>query len=365
MSESRPSVGERLRALFSAWLFRVYRRPLQFLIVIVVLPLAVIVAATHQASVAMARHQAMLNLRMTAQVAAEAVEATLSEATLFAQMVAEEPAFLDALRRRDKAQLATMLERALPRLPEADHAVVADSEGRILASVPPLSSPGAASLIEEEGWRGAQEGGWHPYVSAVRVRDDESLEKVVDVVLPVVREDALFGLLKLEYRVEAVKSWVQRVRVEPEGFLYITDHRNQLVMFPFQVLPGKPKVVSDWPPVAHPLLPDGFSMAFQDRRFGRQWLAGVYPIGTTGWRVVTVQPLDAVLRLFYRIFLPLGLLIVLLLGLVVFVSLRWAALQALNFRLLQQNAKLLKQSQQRWTLEQGKSSQRRQGGQAT
>ncbi|MBI4341338.1 MAG: cache domain-containing protein [Candidatus Omnitrophica bacterium] len=365
MSGSRPPVREFLRSFFSAWLFRVYRHPLQFLLLVVVLPLLAIVVATHQASVAMARDQAMRNLRMTAQVAAEAIEATLGDAALFGRMVADEPTFLEALRRRDKAQLAMLLERALPRLPEADQAVVADSEGRILARVPVGRSREAVTMLEEDGWLGAQQGGWHPYVSAVRVRDDESLEKIVDVVLPVVRQEALFGVLKLEYRVDSVKSWIQRVRVEPEGFLYVADHHSQLVVFPFQVLPGKPKVVSDWPPVAQPLLPDGFSMAFQDTRFGRQWLAGVYPIGATGWRVVSVQPLEAVLRLLYRIFLPLGLLILLLLGLVVFVSVRWAALQALNFRLLQQNAKLLKQSQQRWTLEQGKSPPRRQGGQAT
>ena len=106
-------------------------------------------------------------------------------------------------------------------------------------------------------------------------------------------------------------------------------------------------------------------MSFRDHRLSRQWLAGVYPIGETGWRVVAVQPDDAVLCVLYRIFFPMGVLVLVLLGLVLFVSVRWAALQALNFRLLQQNAKLLKQSQQRWTLEQGKDPQGRQGGVST
>ena len=365
MANLSTSAGEWVRARFSAWIFRVYRRPLQFLLVLVALPLGFVVAATHQASVEMARNQAMRNLRMTAQVAAEAVGATLHEAELFAELTVAEPAFLEALKRRDKGQLASLLARALPQLPQADQVTVADSEGRVLATAPSAAEHIGVSLADGDGWLGAREGGWHPYVSAVHVRDNESLEKVVDIILPVLSNQAFFGVLSVEYRIESVKSWVQRVRVEPEGFIYVADHRQQLVVYPFQVLPGRPKVVANWPPVAQPLLPDGFSMAFRDRRFSRPWLAGIYPVAATGWRVVAVQPVDAVLQLLYRVFVPMGLLVVVLLIFVGFVSLRWAALQVLNFRLLQQNAKLLKQSQQRWTLEQGKSSPRRQGGQAT
>lgn len=347
--------------IFSDWLFKVYRRPLQFLAVVVVLPLAVIVAATHQGSHSMARDQALQNLRMTAQVAAEAVDATLNEAFLFARIVTEDPVFMEALKDRNEARLKAVLVRTLPFLADADQAIVADPEGRILASTSD-DSP-RASIADEEGFRAAKENGWQPYVSAVRLRNQESFEKVVDVVLPVLRDGVLHGLLKIEYRVESVRLWVQRIRVEPEGFIYVTDHKNQLVVFPFQVLPGKPKVVADWPPVAQPLSSGGVALVFRDGRIGRQWLAGVFPIGETGWRVVAVQPNDAVLRVLYRIFLPMGSLVLILLLMVMFVSLRWAQLQELNFRLLKQNAKLLKQSQQRWTLEQGKSG--RQGGTST
>ena len=213
--------------------------------------------------------------------------------------------------------------------------------------------------------RGARDGGWHPYVSAIRVHDEASFEKIVQVAVPIGRAGHLLGLCIIEYRIESVRLWVQHVRVEPEGFIYAVDQHNQLAVYPFQVLPGKPKVVGDWAPIVQPLLPDGFSMSFRDYRLGRQWLAGVYPIGETGWRVVAVQPDDAVLRVLYQIFFPMGVLVLVLLGLVLFVSVRWAALQSLNFRLLQQNAKLLKQSQQRWTLEQGKDPKGRQGGVST
>ena len=365
MAEPKLTPRESVSASFSAWLFQVYRKPLQFLFIILVVPLAVIVIATHQASVSMARRQALQNLRMTAKVAAEAMQATLTDAVLFAQLVSQNPGFVDALARNDVHAINADIEQALPLLPDAGEVIVTNAQGTVLTAFPDQAALIGKDLSTEGAYRGAQKGGWHPYVSSVKVRDEASLEKIVHVAVPVSREGRHLGLLIIEYRIESVRLWVQRVRVEPEGFIYAVDQDKQLVVYPFQILPGKPKVVSDWQPVAQPLLPDGFSMPFRDQRANRQWLAGVSPIGDTGWRVVAVQPDDAVLRVLYRIFLPMSVLVVILLGLVLFVSMRWAALQALNFRLLQQNAKLLKQSQQRWTLEQGKSPKDRQGGIST
>ena len=72
------------------------------------------------------------------------------------------------------------------------------------------------------------------------------------------------------------------------------------------------------------------------------------------WRVVAVQPEDAVLRQFRLVFVGLGAAVLILALLVVLVGLRWAQLHAMSLRLLQQNNKLLKQHQQRRTLDRGR-----------
>jgi hypothetical protein len=151
--------------------------------------------------------------------------------------------------------------------------------------------------------------------------------------------------------VEEVKSWLQKIRVDTEGFLYVVDHHQQLVVYPFQILPGKPKVVADWPPVAQPLTDTGSTLAFRDRRTGRQWLAGVHPIGAIGWRVVAVQPEGAALRVLYRTLWFLGVVVAALALLLMAVSLRWAKVQESSLRLLQQNTKLLRDLQQQQTLQ--------------
>lgn len=92
-------------------------------------------------------------------------------------------------------------------------------------------------------------------------------------------------------------------------------------------------------------------MRFLDQRGRHHWLAGISPVGETGWRVVAVQPERSALRALYRVLWPLGSLVALLALILAFVSMRWAQVQALSLRLLRQNTKLLKQTQQRQTLD--------------
>ena len=339
---------------WSAWLLQAYRRPLGFLLCLVILPLSIVIVWTHHANVTLGRQQSLHNLKITAQLAAQAVDEALTQTLRVEQLIAAQPMMADAIERRDADYLTRSLRDLLRFTPTVELVTLAAPAGDVLASYPSAPEHALRTTAPGEGFRGAQQGGWHCYVSPVYLRDEESLEKVVDVVCPVERGRDTIGVLQAQYRVEAIRSWIQRIRVEPEGFLYVVDHQNQLVVYPFQILPGKPKVVSGWPPVAQPLSADGGMLSFSDPRTQRRWLAGVYPVGSTGWRVVAVQPERAVFKILYGVLWPLTFVVALLLGIVVAVSLRWTQLQEVNLRLLSQNTKLLKQAQQRWTLEQGK-----------
>ena len=352
MATLREVITETLPNAFSAWLLAAYRRPLTFLLTLVVLPLVLIFLITHIMNVSLWRTQTLTNLRVTAHLAAEIVEETLDETFRFERLLASQPEFREAVRQRDRAQLTQQLTQSLTFIPRVDLAIVMTPEGQVVASSPDSASLVGRSASDEEPFRGAQQGGWHPYLSAVYLREGPEIEKVVGVIWPIVDEEQhVIGVLQFQHQVEEVKSWLQMIRVEPKGFLYVTDHHDQLVVFPFQVLPGQPKVVSDWPPVAAPLAASGGSLAFTDRRGAQRWYAGMAPIGDTGWRVVAVQPEKAALRVLYRVLWVLGLLVGLLTLLLVGVSMRWAQVQALSLRLLHQNTKLLKQVQQRRTLD--------------
>ena len=347
----------------SSWLLDAFRRPLPFLMGLVVLPLAAIFVTTYVMSTRLWRHQALNNLTVTARLAAEIVDETLTETLRFERALAAQPGFAEAIRRRQTAELARQLEQALILTPRVDFAVVMSPDGTVLTSFPPAPLLAGRSLAQDEPFQGARDGeAWRPYVSGVYLRAEPPAEKVVGVVLPVEQNGTVVGLIQFQHRVEEVKSWLQKLRVEPDGFLYVTDHHGQLVVFPYQVLPGKPKVVTHWPPVAHPLGPDGAQLVFTGERDGRRWLAGVAPVGEVGWRVVAVQPEAAALRVLRRVLWPFGLMVGALAFLLIFLSLRWAQLQNSTMELLRQNTKLLKQQQQRRMLDSGKGDQGKAGG---
>ena len=340
---------------FSSWLLRAFRRPLPVLLGLVILPLGAVFFATHVMSVALWRAQTLHNLKVTARLAAEIVDETLQETFRFERLLATQPGFAEAVRRRDAAELAKRLEHTLTLTPRVDLAFVVSPAGEALTSFPYRAGAAQRSFAQDEPFLGAQQpgGSWRPYVSAVYLREELPAEKVVGVVLPVTDNGTVVGLIQFQHLVEEIKSWLQKLRVEPEGFLYVVDHRGQLVVYPFQVLPGKPKVVTDWPAVSVPLGPDGVELIFRGEHSGKRWLAGVYPVGETGWRVVAVQPEAAALRVLHQVLWPLGLLVGFLAALLVILSLRWARLQNSTMTLLRQNTKLLKQLQQRRSIDPG------------
>ena len=329
---------------WSALLLQAYRRPLGLLLVLVVLPLLLIAAVSYRVNTSVWRAQTLHNLSVTARLGSEILAETLDESSRFAEMLAADPRLVELIQIGDPAAIGSRLQEALSFAKHLDEALILTPTGTVMAASADRPELLGQDMSQQDAFLGAQQGGWQPYISAVYLLEQPELEKVVGIVVPIVHDKQLLGWLQVQHRVERIKSWIQKLRVEPAGFLYVVDHHDQLVVFPFQLLPGRPKVVSDWPPVAAPLPEEGTTLAFQQS--GKRWFAAVYPVGTIGWRLVAVQPEHAAFQTLYRVFGTLGLLLLLLLILTTFVSLRWAKLHALSQHLLRQNAKMLKQFQQ-------------------
>lgn len=342
----------RLPAAFSGWLLAAVRRPLRFLLVLVAAPLVFVLVGSYAVNVTTARRQALRNLRVTAALAAGLIEETLGETLLLEQLLAGEPDFAAAVAAADAPALASRLTEALALVPSGDVAAVISLQGRVIAAVPDAGMTGR-NVSFHEAFTGARAAGWQPYISPVYLREPVQAEKVIGISAPVRHGDAVAGLVQVQYRVDAIRERLQRVRVEPDGFVYVVDQSDQLVTYPFQVLPGRPKVASSWPPVAQPAGPDGATLRFLDPRTRQSWLAGVYPVGATGWRVIAVQPDAAAQQPLQRMLWPLAAVLGVLAALIALIGWQWSQVQAASLRLLQQNTSLLKQLQQQRTFGKG------------
>ena len=336
-----------LLTALTGWMLWAYRRPRTFLVGCVILPLLLMLVFAYRFNATLWRRHLLDNLHVTSRLAAEIVDETRQETLRFETLLTAQPGFLDDVQQRNRQQLAQRLQAALGLVPRAEAALVTTLQGDVLASFPEPSDLTPQEVIEGDPFVGAQHNGWRPYISAVYLRDGDPPEKVVSIVLPLKVGDTPIGLLQVRHRIEDIKSWLQKIRVEPSGFLYVVDHHDQLVVFPLQILPGRPLVVSSWPPVAQPLTSEGTTLRFIDSKHHQRWLAGVYPVGTTGWRVVAVQPERAALGAFHQMFWSLAVLVIMLGVLVILVGMRWAQLHTFSLQMMRQNTKLLKQMHQR------------------
>lgn len=184
-------------------------------------------------------------------------------------------------------------------------------------------------------------------VSGVYLLDEASGEKMVRVSSAVHNGPQLVGAVQVQYRLGELSRWLEKVRVEPEGFLYVVDREGHLVTYPFQLLPGKPKDVSGWAPVAHQASAQGHLIRFRYGSPARPWTAAVIALEPYGWRVIAQQPDAAMLKPLRRLLGSCTALLILLGSLMSLLTLRWARLHETTLRLLAQQARLLRISEQR------------------
>ena len=107
---------------FSGWLMYAFRRPLLFLLSVVIVPLVILFVSTTMASTALWRRQSLHNLEVTARLAAEIVDETLADTFRFEQQLAAQPAFIDAVRLGNGPEASRHLQDTLAVLPRVAQA---------------------------------------------------------------------------------------------------------------------------------------------------------------------------------------------------------------------------------------------------
>jgi len=334
------------RTTFPWWFLNLYRRPAAFLTFLLGIPLAAVCLWLYVVNERQWRTQEGQDLLVAARLASRIIEEELAKTRQIEEALAGRPAFADAFRRRDRAALAEALRLLVDVTPAIDRVIASDPAGRRLVEVSahaaaegPLPAPSAEPPDD-----GAQP------VSGVYLRDQASGEKVVGVSSMVRDGRDVLGTVQAQYRLHQLSQWLEKIRIEPAGFLYVADRRGFLVAYPFQLLPGKPKDVSGWAPVAKTASAHGGLIRFRQGHPARPWTAAVVAVEPFGWRVVAQQPDAAMLQPFRQLAWSFGGLLLLLAGVLGGVGSRWARLHKATLRLVAQQARLLRLSEQRHLL---------------
>lgn len=336
---------------FADWLLGAYRHPWLWITNILVLPAVILCAWLYLTTEETWRKQEEQDLLVAARLASRILQEELRAALTIERALATRPTFLDAVRHRDASRAGAALAELLEMNPSMDRAVLVDPDGTLwverktaLADSSPLPAMRLGALED------VPPAGWHGAISSAYVDEATGTEKLVSLSHPVQDGERLLGLLQVQYRLQRVGAWLEKVRIEPEGFLYVVDQQGLLVTYPFQVLPGKPKNVSSWLPVAGAASTHGTLIRFRQGTPARAWTAVMVRLEPFGWRVIAQQPDAALLGPFHQLAVSCFGFLLAMVGLVAVLLARWARLHRTTLALMAKQASLLRRSEQRRTL---------------
>lgn len=333
--------------LWQGWftfLIALYRRPVAFLCLLFTVPLAVVSCWIFIVNEGQWRARESRNLLTTARLAARTIQEEFERTQRIEAALMAHPEEREALLRRDRPALTATLKWLMDMSPNINRARILDAHGRVVVEVRPGPLEGSTHAALEDvvpSWPAADS------VSGVYLSDEPSMEKVVAVTSAIEHVGAPIGMVQVQYRLEEIARWLEKIRIEPAGFLYVADRQGLLMAYPFQLLPGAPKDVSAWTPVAVPPSVQGRILQFAQGSPPQPWTAAVVTLEPSGWRVVAQQADRHMLGPFRTLVWSFVVLVVLV---AMFVSLcagRWARLHRATLRLLAQQARLLQLSEQR------------------
>jgi len=199
--------------------------------VVIVLALAAIVVTAVQSYRSIDRKLTEVALSRRIAVA-QLAAATLSEK--FGRLV--DIAFLLSTRPRVRELVAegkwveaSEFVREVPReLPIIERLFLADVKGTLMADVPELPGMRGVNFSERDWYQGVRRD-WRPYVSAVYKRTAAPQLNVFAVAVPI--KDAaggVSGILVLQVRPEVLFDLMTEIEIEPKGFFFIIDSKEQI-----------------------------------------------------------------------------------------------------------------------------------------
>ncbi len=342
-----PSTSQAGWELLQQWTLTLYQRPLLFLVLFLVLPLALVCGWLYVFNEHQWRAQEGKALLVSAQLASRTIEEELLHVRQFEEVLATQPMFLHAVKERDQASVRDSLQLLSALTPQVSRLLVTDPTGRVVvdllashnstraAAIPPVIESDPTPFLSSSAT-----------ISPVYLYDEASGEKAVAVSTLLLDGARGVGMLHAQVRLGEIARWMEKIRIEPAGFLYVADTQGFLVSYPFQLLPGRPKNVSGWAPVRVSATEEGRVVRFYQGHPRLPWTAAVVTLKPFGWRIVAQQPDAAMLRPLYQLGSSLVGLIVILTLLISGAVLRWAHLHRVTLQLVAQQTRLLKSVEQ-------------------
>ena len=271
--------------------------------VVIVLAFAAIVVTAAQSYRAIDRELTEVALSRRVAVA-QLAAATLSEK--FGRLVDITVSLATRVRFRELVAEAKWTEaseilRAVPHdFPFVERLFLTDVDGTLMADVPELPGVRGMNFSGRDWYQGVRRN-WRPYISAIYKRTAAPQLNVFAVAVPIRgAAGGVSGILVLQVRPEVLFEGVTDIEIEPEGFVYIIDSKEQIAFHSKH--PGAQEITNlSETAIVRKLRggKDGVEIGF-DPVEREDSISAYADVPGYGWGVVTQQPVRASLGLVAR-----------------------------------------------------------------
>ena len=196
------------------------------------LPIALLGWFAYRAAARSVRDLVEANNMATGTITAELVRRDLEQCVGLARAWATLPGVIEAVKGHDEESVRARLRPAVESYPSVDRAFVTDPAGRLWSDFPRAPESLGRSFAHRDWYHGLSRG-WQPYVSEVYLRQAEPQRMVVAIAVPVRDEQQeVIGALVVQYHLNQITLWLQRLRVGGRGYVVVLDHTGTVAAHP-------------------------------------------------------------------------------------------------------------------------------------
>lgn len=252
--------------------------------------------------------------------------------------------FIEFLGKKEWSPAIDRLSNVRNNFPFIEQIFIADIEGNVRAGLPEQPDLINKNFSFRDWYKGVSRD-WKPYISEVYKTRYKPYFNAVAVAIPVRDEDSkVLGILAFLVKTDTFLEWTKSFEAEKPGFVYIVNHKGQLVAHPrFQ--PQDDIIDFSAVPTVNKILKgqSGLEMTYnpiekEDR------LSAYEPIEGYGWGVVFTEPksqfMDARSRVLKLILLIFALIFLMSVFIALFILFYLQMRQRTEDRILQLNKEL-------------------------
>jgi PAS domain S-box-containing protein len=233
-----------------------------------------------------ATEQALKEDRATANLVSLILEEHLQIVVKAMESYASRPLLLQAVREKNVNEATRHLITLKKSNPDMDIMVITDKEGALWAAYPERPELLGQNLAHRDWYKGVSKD-WKPYVTDLILRIVREKDAAIQIAVPFIdEEEKVIGILVNTQRTVGLSKIIQRVPLDPDSSVSVTDRRGQIVQSTRYIFDKEITPYPFYAMIKEPLSAENQSFAVEESLLsGRKRFISFANMAHLGWSV--------------------------------------------------------------------------------